>query len=103
MSREIAGPDENQIFPFQIFPFHETFLHRLSEARWLTGGYSVDYLRHLVVVLYELLGVYAANDVIRTAMRLPGVQFTAKFAQAIAETGTDRHGRLLEGQLHASR
>jgi hypothetical protein len=44
-------------------------------------------LRHLVVVLYELLGVYAANDIIRTAMRLLGVQFTAEFAQATGATG----------------
>lgn len=66
------------------------------EARILKGGYnySVDYVRHVIAILYELLGVNAATDVIRAAMRLLGAQFTKDLARSTGETGTDAIGVL---------
>lgn len=64
------------------------------EARILKGGfnYSVDYVRHLIKVMYEIFGIHAANDVIRTAMRLLGIQFCGEFVQATGEHGKDSIG-----------
>lgn len=66
------------------------------EARILKGGYnySVDYVRHVIAILYELLGVNAATDVIRAAMRLLAAQFTLDLANATGETGKDAVGVL---------
>lgn len=66
------------------------------EARILKGGYnySVDYVRHVIAILYELLGVYAATNVIRAAARLLAVQFTRDLAETTGETGKDAAGVL---------
>lgn len=66
------------------------------EARILKGGYNygVDYVRHVVAILYELLGVNGATDVIRAAMRLLAAQFTQDLARTTGETGTDAIGVL---------
>ncbi|MBR9841350.1 MAG: hypothetical protein GYB50_26300 [Rhodobacteraceae bacterium] len=59
------------------------------EERVLKGGYnySVDYVRHVIAILYEILGVFEANQVIQMAMRLLGAQFTADLAQKTGFTG----------------
>lgn len=64
------------------------------EARILKGGYNyaVDYVRHVIHIVYELLGVNAANDVIRAAMRLLACQFTPTLSNATGEHGKDAVG-----------
>ena len=59
-----------------------------SEARVLKGGYnySTDYVRHVVSILYELLGVHSASYVISMAMRMLGAQFSGDLA---AKTGCE--------------
>lgn len=61
------------------------------EARILKGGYnySVDYVRHVIAIVYELLGVHAANDVIRAAVRLLAAQFTPALVAATGHPGKD--------------
>jgi hypothetical protein len=61
------------------------------EARILKGGYNygVDYVRHVIAILYELLGVNAATDIIRAAMRLLAAQFTKDLAATTGHSGTD--------------
>jgi len=61
------------------------------EVRVLKGGYnySVDYVRHVIAILYELLGVNGANDVIGAAMRLLAAQFSAELARATGEESKD--------------
>lgn len=64
------------------------------EARVLKGGYNygVDYVRHVIAIVYELLGVHAATDIMRAAMRLLGAQFTPTLANATGESGRDAIG-----------
>lgn len=66
------------------------------EARVLKGGYnySVDYVRHVLAIVYELLGVHGATHVIASAMRLLGAQFTADLANTTGQTGKDAIGVL---------
>lgn len=64
------------------------------EARILKGGYnySVDYVRHVIAIVQQLLGIHAAHDVIRAAMRLLAVQFAADLAKTTGETSTSADG-----------
>lgn len=64
------------------------------EARILKGGYnySVDYVRHVISIVEQLLGVHAAHDVVRSAMRLLAAQFTADLANATGETAASADG-----------
>ena len=61
------------------------------EERVLKGGYnySVDYVRHVVAIIYEILGVYEANQIIQKAMRVLGAQFTPLL---VSQTGQEGKG-----------
>lgn len=59
------------------------------EARWLKGSYSygVDYVQHVIQIMYRLFGAPAACDLVATGMRLLAVQFGPDLAKASGEEG----------------
>ncbi|MER9177435.1 hypothetical protein NKH72_28330 [Mesorhizobium sp. M0955] len=64
------------------------------ESRILKGGYnySVDYVRHVIAIVYSLFGAYESCNIITKAMRLLGSQFTGELANATGHKGTDPKG-----------